>query len=165
MSKAGKCDHGLAESYCWYGDFEIVVFAGGVAGEQLQRPPGRDVSRGGDPRHTLCDFTGRPCFPEVVDLGVGKLPGERCLAPVHNNHINHTNHIGTNIHSIHNQHFRTASTNIINCHITVRLIAHLWRLETVARTQPNRTSPTCSYTLRRGALGHLIDLTRLITIK
>jgi hypothetical protein len=41
--KAGKCSHDFAEPYCWYGDFEMVVFAAGVAGEQLQRPPGSDV--------------------------------------------------------------------------------------------------------------------------
>src|SRR4029079_997546 len=62
------------ESYCWYGYFEIIVFAGSVAGEQLQRPPGRDVPRGGHRRHSLCDFTGRPSFPEFVDLGDGELP-------------------------------------------------------------------------------------------
>ena len=43
--KAGKCGHDFAESYCWYRDFEIVVFAGSVTGQQLQRPPGRDVQR------------------------------------------------------------------------------------------------------------------------
>jgi len=44
-AKAGKCRHCYTESYCWYGDFEIVVLSGGAAGEQLQRPTGRDLPR------------------------------------------------------------------------------------------------------------------------
>jgi hypothetical protein len=88
-----------------------------------------------------------------------------CLGSNHMNHIHPISHIHISIHSIHNQHFRTASTTIINHHITVRLIAHLWRLRPVARTRPDRTSLTCSYTLPCAALGRLIDLIRRITIK
>jgi hypothetical protein len=47
------------------------MFSGGVGGEQLERPTGRDVPLGSHPRHTLCDFTGCPRFPEFVDLGLG----------------------------------------------------------------------------------------------
>ena len=35
--KPGKCRHYFTESCCWYSDFEIVVFAGGVAGVGVDR--------------------------------------------------------------------------------------------------------------------------------
>jgi hypothetical protein len=40
-------------------------------------------------------------------------------APIHKLHMRPTNNRGINTHFIHTQHFRTASTNIINRHITV----------------------------------------------
>jgi hypothetical protein len=58
--ETGKRGHNLAESCCRHADLEIIVVAGSVSGEQLQRPSGRDVPWGVDVRKPLSDFTGRP---------------------------------------------------------------------------------------------------------
>ena len=72
--QAGKGRDDFTEPCCWYSDFEVIVFSGGITGEQLQRPTGRDIPRGADRRHALRDFTGCLRFPELVDLGARKRP-------------------------------------------------------------------------------------------
>jgi hypothetical protein len=45
--------------------------------------------------------------------------GNRCWPPNHTNHTYPTDHISINSHFIHNQHFRTVGTRILNYPITV----------------------------------------------
>jgi hypothetical protein len=46
--EAGKRCYDFIEPCCWYTDFEVIVFSGGTAGEQLQRPTGGPITGGGN---------------------------------------------------------------------------------------------------------------------
>src|SRR4029077_7394290 len=70
--EVGERSDDLAESRTWDADFKIVVRPCAGAGKQVERPPGRDIPRGGDTRHSLRDLGGSPRFPEPDALRVGQ---------------------------------------------------------------------------------------------
>src|SRR6478736_3334324 len=70
--KAGeRCDN-LAESRTRDADFQIIVRPRAGAGKEVERPPGRDIARGGDTRHSLGEFGGSPRIPEPDAVRVGQ---------------------------------------------------------------------------------------------
>src|SRR6478609_6354252 len=70
--EVGERSDDLAESRTWDTDFKIVVRPCAGAGKQVERPPGRDIPRGGDTRHSLRDLGGSPRFPEPDALRLGQ---------------------------------------------------------------------------------------------
>src|SRR5262249_21967713 len=68
----GERGDDLAESRAWDADFQIVVRPRAGAGKQVERPPGRDIPRGGDTRHSLRDLAGSPRIPEPDAVHVGQ---------------------------------------------------------------------------------------------
>ena len=61
--EVGERSDDLAESRTWDTDFKIAVRPRAGAGKQVERPPGRDIPRGGDTRHSLPDLGWNPRLP------------------------------------------------------------------------------------------------------
>src|SRR6478609_295462 len=70
--EVGERSDDLAESRTWDTDFKIVVRPCAGAGKEVERPPGRDIPRGGDTRHSLGDLGGSPRIPEPDAVRVGQ---------------------------------------------------------------------------------------------
>ena len=68
--EVGERSDDLAESRTWDTDFNIVV--GPVCRRPDARPPGRDIPRGGDTRHSLPDLGWNPRLPEPDALRPGR---------------------------------------------------------------------------------------------